>query len=139
MKAKIERPYNAVFVGVLALLITACASEGSRQRLPSERTLHRTEIALNATGDADSLAAAAELGDWSTESNTRRLTLLTRAVALSPNRVDLVWLQLDACAQIRTCDPTPISATLHALDPENGASWAPLLNRAVNLGDAKAT
>ena len=139
MNARIETPCSAVFVCALALLITACASEADRQQLRSERTMQRTLVALKSAGDADSLAAAAELGDASTEYDTRRLELLTGAVALAPDRVDLLWLQLAACSQIRACDPTPIAATLRRLDPENGAAWTPFLNQAVSRGDAKAT
>lgn len=138
MIARSPRPHSAVFVGVLAVLITACASEKGRQQLPFERTLQRTRIALKAAADADSLAAAAEISAWPAGRDARRLTLLTRAAALAPTRADLLWLQLETCAQVRTCDPKPIATSLHALDPGNGAAWALLLNRAARLGDTKA-
>jgi hypothetical protein len=94
--------------------------------------------ALSSADDADSVAVAAELGDLPGRDESRRLAALGRAVALAPNRPDLVWLQLIACAQVATCDPTPLSMRLHSLDPENGAAWATLLDRAADLGDGNA-
>lgn len=129
---------SAVLVGVFSVLMTARASEAGRRELPSVRTWRLTRIGLEAAGDADSLAAAAELGRWPTGRAARQLALLTRAVALAPNRPDLVWLQLNVCAQIRTCELEPIATRLQALNPENGASWLPSLNRAVRVGDTEA-
>lgn len=119
-------------------MVAACASEGSGQQAAFEGTLLRTQTALAAAGDADSLAAAAELTDWSRTNESRRFALLTRAATLAPDRADLVWLEIEACRRINTCDSTPFVATLHRLDPDNGAAWASLLDAASERGDAVA-
>lgn len=133
-----HKPCGAALVGLLATLITACTSSGSRQQTKLERNLSGARAALEARGDADSLAAAAEITDWPKSNDMQRLALLTRAVSLAPTRVDLLWLQLGACATIETCDPTPLATTLHELDSDNGAPWIALLDRAIKREDADA-
>ena len=131
------RAVKAVLAVVLSALLAACAADGRQTAL--ERELQRTQVALNAATDADSLAAAAELSDWSTgEGHPKRFALLTRAAASAPDRPDLVWLEIEACHHVDACDPTRLVETLHRLDPENGAAWASLLDAASRRGDAVA-
>jgi len=120
--------------GLLVIVLAGCASDRNRQQASFDRSL----AALSTAHDADSIAVAAELTDLPDQNNARRLTALNRAVALAPNRPDLVWLQIIACSQIETCDLKPLSTTLHNLDPENGAAWAFLLDRATARGDTNA-
>src|SRR5579872_1957759 len=128
---------TAVLALVLSALIAACASDGRQTELA--RDLPRTQVALKAATDADSLAAAAELNVWSrTNSYPKRLALLTRAAASAPDRPDLLWLEIEACPRVDTCDPTHLAETLHRLDPENGAAWASLLDAASRRGDVVA-
>ena len=131
--------YIVVIAGLIAALVAACALDGDRQQTAFDRKLPRTLAALHAAGDADSLAAAAELTEWPKGNDTERFSLLARAAALAPTRADLVWLQMDTCARISACDLAGLAATLHAQDPENGAAWAPLLDRAMRGGDTEAT
>jgi hypothetical protein len=139
MESKIaKRPRLLLLSGLMALCCAACASEGSQDPAASEKQRARTQNALYAAGDADSLAAAAQLIGGQNGDSAQRLTLLTRAAALAPDRPDLVWLQIEACSQIESCDPTPLAQTLHALDPENGAAWSRLIDRARKLNDPDA-
>jgi hypothetical protein len=133
---KNHSPFEILLAGLLASLVVACTSDDAQRQTGVEWQVPRTVAALKVQGDADSLAAAAEL---TSKSDAQRLTLFTRAVALAPDRSDLVWLQLEACGRVESCDPTAIAATLHRLDPDNGAAWAPLLDRAIRDGDADAT
>lgn len=131
-------PRGALIAGLSFLLLAACASDGSRQQSSFERKLSRTLETLQAKNDADSVAAAAELAEWPKDNDAQRLALLTMAVALAPDRVDLVWLQLEACGRVDSCDPVPIATRLHSLDMDNGAAWGLLLSRATKAGDAIA-
>jgi len=133
---RIHRPLGIVLAGLLASHVAACASNDAQQQATFERRVPRTVAALKAQGDADSLAAAAE---FTSKSDAQRLTLFTRAAALAPDRSDLVWLQLQECGRVEACDPTALATTLHRLDPDNGAAWAPLLDRAIRSADTDAT
>jgi hypothetical protein len=133
---RIHRPLGIILAGLLACHVAACASDDAQQQATFERKVPRTVEALNAQGGADSLAAAAE---FTSKSDAQRLTLFARAAALAPDRADLVWLQLEECGRVEACDPAALAATLHELDPDNGAAWAPSLDRAIRDGDADAT
>jgi hypothetical protein len=114
------------------------ASDWSRQQTAFEKNLPRALAALNAAGDADSLAMAAEFSDTGKEGQAPRLALLARAAALAPDRADLVWLEIEACSHTDDCDATPFAQTLTKLDPDNGAAWAPLIDRATKLKNVEA-
>jgi hypothetical protein len=131
-----DRRCGVILVGLLCSVAAACASDSSRQQAAFEGRTPRTVVALEARGDADSLAAAAEL---TSKSDAQRLALFTRAATLAPDRAELAWLRLEECERIEACDPTALAATLHRLDSDNGAAWAPLLDRAIRDGDAIAT
>jgi hypothetical protein len=127
-----------VLAGFIVFLAAGCASDVSREADAFDKKLASTRDALLAAGDADSLAAAADLVGGSQADPAHRMTLLTRAAALEPDRADLVWLQIEACTRFYACDPTPLAETLHSLDAENAAAWAAPLDRATKLNDDDA-
>ena len=86
--------------------------------------------------DADSLAAAGLLS--SQGHRDQSLALFDRAVAASPARVELVWLQAQNCQGAPPCDPEPMERRLRELDPSNGAGWLGALARA-DSHDTEAT
>jgi hypothetical protein len=58
------------------------------------------------------------------------LSLIERAIAASPARADLIWLQAEVCAKLGSCDPIPIEHRLREVDHTNAAGWAGALVRA---------
>ena len=92
-------------------------------------------VALEAQGDADSLAAAALIGVR--VSPVRSLDLIARAAAQAPNRADLAWLDVSLCRAVSDCNPTPLEAQLRTIDPTNGAGWLGPLGRAVERNDGE--
>lgn len=137
VKAK-DRSLALVLSGLVFLLCAGCAANGARQAAAYERNIQRTTTALLAAGDADSLAAAALLGDWPKGDPAERLTLISRAVAAAPDRPDLIWLNIGVCIQIESCDPTPLATQLQAVDYANGAAWSVSIGRAGKTNDAAA-
>jgi hypothetical protein len=119
----------------LAILCLLSVRSARSDESPADY-LRDTYTALLVAGDADSLAAASELASEPSVRPEQRLGLVASATALAPQRVDLAWLRLEACAHVASCDPRPLAATIHALDGENGAAWAPLLAAATQRGDA---
>ncbi len=124
-------------IALAVLVLSGCISEAAREE-QSERRMQRTLAALNKAEDADSLAVAATLVGMSHDDDQQRLSLLKRAAAIAPARPDLLWLEMDFCSRIATCDLAPLAESLHALDPENGAAWAPLFNQATNRNESNA-
>jgi hypothetical protein len=118
-----------------ALVLGGCAARDLGQQATFENRVARTEAALIAAGDPDSLQAAALLGDGDP---AQRLRLIERAATAAPARPDIVWWQLQLCLRVADCDPQPIEARLHALDPGNGATWSAALERSARLKDAAA-
>jgi len=105
----------------LLALLTACAPSPAQR----DRALHRAVNALARSKNPDALAAAGILAPISDRVPAARdyvgmQRLLTQAVDLAPDRPDLVWLQIQACDRISSCDPRPLEARLRALDPANG-------------------
>jgi hypothetical protein len=127
---------ETVFLLILPLLLAACASSTPQQDAGFEKHMSRARAALVTKKDPDSLAAAAlmSVGEHSEES----LDLMRRAVAASPDRRELVWLNLQFCLKWDRCDPEPSEIRLRELDPENGAAWLGALARADSLGDESA-
>jgi hypothetical protein len=122
----------------LALLCVGCAANSTRHLAADERNIQRTKEALITAGDADSLAAAAMFLYGPGDAPSQRLALILRAVAAAPDRADLVWLNLRFCSEVESCDPEPIAARLHALDPANGAAWWVSIARSGKLKDTAA-
>jgi hypothetical protein len=118
-----------------AVVLGGCAAPDLGQQATFENRVARTEAALIAAGDPDSLQAAALLGDGDPP---QRLRLIERAATAAPARTDIVWWQLQLCLRVADCDPRPIEVRLHALDPGNGATWSAALERSARLKDAAA-
>ena len=112
----------------LPFLPAGCASSPEQDAAAYDRRLPRLLSALQARGDADSLAAAAiiRLGDDMGEG----LSLVQRASDAAPDRADLAWLALSMCLHESACDPQPWELRLRTLDPENGAAWLGTITRA---------
>ncbi len=131
-----RRPASAAVPTALALLVLgSCAATDSGHQLTVENRVVRTEAALIAAGDPDSLQAAALVGDGEPAA---KLQLLQRAAAAAPARPDIAWWQLQMCVRVESCDPRPIEAQLQALDPGNGAAWSGTLERSWKSGDTAA-
>ena len=134
---------GATAIATGLVLVAGCQSSADREERETARTTKQTEQAiaiLETRQDADSLAAAGLLTD--VRDGGRALALLSRAIEVAPDRVDLLWLQAQVCASVAerggACDPAPIEARLRAHAPTNGAAWFGDLSRAVKAGDASA-
>ena len=131
--------YRYALLSLITLVCVGCVESDARHAAASDRTMRQTKDALIAAGDADSLAAAAMFVEWSRDAAPpQRLALISRAVAVAPNRVDLVWLNLQICSQVDSCDPNPLEARLHVLDPPNAAAWSLSIARSAKLHDTAA-
>lgn len=118
----------------MAMLCAGCAGDGVWKQRADATRLQQTVRLLEGADDADSLAAASVLSVG--EAPAQRLDLMARAVERAPVRADLLWLELQMCAPIDSCDSTPIEQRLHAADPGNAAAWAVSVRRAGERGDA---
>jgi hypothetical protein len=123
------------FVIVLIACTAGCASSDARIAKAQKRT-DQTIAALAQKTDSDSLAAAGLMSVG--KSNDQSLRFLALATAASPDRADLVWLQVARCAQLPSCDPMPLEQRLRGLDPTNGVSWWSALARAGAAHDSEA-
>jgi hypothetical protein len=103
----------------------------------AEPQVEPTIAALKRLTDADSLAAAGLLS--LSNHPDQSLPLIERALAASPMRADLIWLQAEVCRKERLCDPAPIEIRLRVVDPANAAGWVGALAQANSQGDEKAT
>jgi hypothetical protein len=121
---------------VLTAFLIACATSPDVQLSQAERHSERAIIELAKRTDADSLAAAGLLS--LTRHRNHSLTLFDRAVAASPGRPEIVWLQAQNCRATPQCDPEPMERKLRELDPPNGAGWLGALARADSQNDAGA-
>jgi hypothetical protein len=108
------------------------ADRAAKQKLAQhDARLRRLQAELAARSDADSLAASALFARELTGSvRATYLDLSARAVAAAPQRPDLVFLQLQLCANTPGCDTAPLEVRLSELDPDNGMPWAYALLRA---------
>jgi len=130
-----RRPSSAAVPTVLAVvLVGGCVARDAGREVSIENRTTRAEAALIAAGDPDSLQAAAILAD----DPDRRLQLIARAAAAAPARPDIAWWHLQLCNRVASCDPQPVAAQLHALDPGNGAAWSVALERGAKLRDPAA-
>ena len=121
---------------VLTVFLIACATSPEAQLSQAERHSERAIVELAKKADADSLAAAGLLSVRGHRDHS--LALFDRAVAASPARPELVWLQAQNCRAAPPCDPEPMERQLRALDPPNGAGWLGALARADSQNDAGA-
>lgn len=98
--------------------------------------LEQTIAALKRMTDADSLAAAGLLSIG--KHPDQSLPLFERAIAASPMRADLTWLQVEVCIKVGTCDPVPIESRLREVDPSNAVGWSGALARAYASNEGEA-
>ena len=100
---------------------------------------NQTVTVLAQRTDADSLAASAVLSMFTQPQPhwDSVLALLVRAVAAAPERVDLVWLNIQICRDVPASDAEPEVERLRVLDPSNGAAWLHAVARA-NAADDEA-
>jgi hypothetical protein len=127
----------ACLTALAAVLLGGCAAQDPGREVTFENREARSDAALIAAGDADSLQAAALLGDLA-DDRAQRLRLIQRAVTAAPDRPDIAWSHLQLCLRVESCDPQPIEAHLHALDPGNGAAWSATLERSWKRKDTAA-
>ena len=121
---------------VLTVVLVACATSPEAQLSRAERHSERAIVELAKRTDADSLAAAGLLSVQ--RHRDQSVALFDRALAASPARVDLVWLQAQNCRAAPPCDPEPMERRLRELDPANGAGWLGALARADSQNDTEA-
>lgn len=127
----------ALLTALAAVVLGGCAVKDTGREVTLENREARTGAALIAAGDADSLQAAALLGVVADDPESR-LRLVQRAAAAAPARPDIAWSHLQLCLRVESCDPRPIEAHLHALDPGNGAAWSATLERSWKHKDTAA-
>jgi hypothetical protein len=86
---------------VVCLLLLSWAGTGSSQAKEAVAAMHieQTISALKRMTDADSLAAAGLLSV--DKHRDQSLPLIEQAIAASPKRADLIWLQAEVCQKIR--------------------------------------
>src|SRR6202166_3862231 len=85
-------------MSIFWLFVCGCVWASSSRDPHEAKAARRTEqtiAALTRNTDADSLAAAGLLS--LTKHREQSLPLIERAIAASPTRVDLVWLQSEVC------------------------------------------
>jgi hypothetical protein len=127
---------TAIGVAGLACLLS-CASSPDAQEAKAQTHIERAASVLASSSDADSLAAA---GLVKLANNLdQSLYLIDRAIAVAPERPDLVWLQIQICRRVPPCDPEPSERQLRTLDVQNGAGWMGELVRANAAKDVEAT
>jgi hypothetical protein len=66
------------------------------------------------------------------------LPLIEQAIAASPTRADLIFLQVEVCQKIGSCDPVAVESRLREVDPSNAAGWLGALARADSSNDEEA-
>jgi beta-lactamase regulating signal transducer with metallopeptidase domain len=121
------------FVAVVAVAALAPL----RATATEEKRLHRGAELLAQRADADAQAAGAlmiaDLGQ-----HEQPLAMVAQASLLAPERADLVWLHIQLCEAVASCDPEPLERRLQVLDEKNGAGWLGALARASKRGDEAA-
>jgi hypothetical protein len=117
----------------LTLLLAWALGDSRASDLRVDQRLQRAVVALEKRNDPDALAAAALIGNHGVS-----VDLLGHALALAPDRPDLLWLQIQLCAQAGDCHSEPVEQRLQVLDPTNAAGWLRALTRAYAAKDAAA-
>ena len=126
------------------------ALETARMNAAQRREIHLATRRLLRNGTPDALAAAALLvpvadlrivhGQLAPPADAaQRLQWLARAVAMAPERPDLLLLEISQCSawhQVLPCDRAALTARLRALDPDNGAGWLGALADAAQHNDS---
>lgn len=129
----VTSPLSIALLIVLPLLLSGCATSPEARAARAQRHAEQAANLLASKSDADSLAAAGLLSLQN--DRERSLPLLALATQAAPARPDLVWLQVEVCQKVSSCDPEPMERRLRALDPSNGAGWMGALARANESND----
>jgi hypothetical protein len=108
--------------------LAGCADE-SRRAADYDSQRHSVVAALIAQDSASSLATAAVMSRLDTPAS-QSAELIARAVAMAPDRPELLWVQWRVCAPVHCADEERIRAHLKAVDPDNGLAWMPDLEQA---------
>jgi len=87
-------------------------------------------------GTPNSLATAALLQQFGSESDSGAYGLISRAVQLAPDRRDLAWLAVRLCASSSDCNDADPEKHFHDIDPTNGIGYVGALTRAQRKNDA---
>jgi hypothetical protein len=120
----------------LLLLSFAGATSSEAKETGLAAHIEQAISALRHRTDADSLAAAGLLS--LDKHRDRSLPLLEQAIVAAPTRTELIWLQLELCQKMGSCDVLPIEGRLRDLDPSNAAGWIGALVRANSSNDEGA-
>jgi hypothetical protein len=117
-----------IYLAMLALLLVAAGCGTTRPTGPGA-----------ARDSAQSVSADALLaGAVRRQGVDQALPLIQAEVEKSPDRVEMVWLYSQLCAQVSGCESEPIEARLRKLDPGNAAAWIGALARARAQRDTAA-
>ena len=123
--------------GAFALSAGAAPATSSRvdvETYPTWRTA--AARALAARGSADSLATAAALAFVGPPSRSKAeyakaasaaLEFAEKASELAPDNPAIIWLRLQLCTHVPSCDIRSAATTMRWVDADNGAAWLPTL------------
>jgi hypothetical protein len=120
-----------------AFLLQGCATSTDVRSARMDQRFRAAATILERQTEADSLAAAALLRSSEGKSE-RAVDLMTSAMTAAPERADLVWLTIQLCQRVSSCDSEPKEAWLRSLDASNGAGWLKELLRASASKDEAA-
>jgi hypothetical protein len=120
----------------LAAVVALAMLAPLRATATAEKRMYRAAELLAQRTDADSLAAAGSLIAF--KHREQGLELVARASLAAPERADLVWLHIQLCDAVASCDTEPLEVRLRILDERNGAGWLGALARASKRGDEEA-
>src|SRR5665213_645706 len=111
------------------MAVAGCADESQRYR--DIETHRQAQIAaLVAEGSAASLATASLLSGRLVGSKSQSDEYIQRAIAMAPERPELVWMQWRLCSTRECAEEPQIRAHLKAVAPDNGLAWVPDLQEA---------
>jgi beta-lactamase regulating signal transducer with metallopeptidase domain len=126
----------AVACTVLVAGLAVAALATLRPTATADKRMYRAAELLAKRVDADSLAAAGLLIAF--RQPDQAVGLVAQASLRAPERADLVWLHIQICGAVASCDPQPLERRLRALDANNGAGWFGAMVRAGNSDDEEA-
>jgi len=120
-----------------ALMLIPAAGFAATPEFEESRVRTEPVVAmLAARTDADSLAAAGLLSSF--YDRAQSLRLVSQASRVAPDRAELLWLHIQMCREVASCDTEPLERRIRILDPKNGSGWFAALERATRNADAAA-
>jgi hypothetical protein len=130
---KVHAGRRCLRVGVLLFTsVFAAACAHAPPSVQESADGYRAELAfLVREGTADSLATASLLAHSDAINSGAAMLqpadLIKNAIALAPERPELIWIQLRDCDDKRCTEEMQIAKRLQTLDPGNGLAWLPNL------------